>query len=404
MKFFRFIVAFNLLVLLGVACSTNNSHNLSASTAKHKRIQEQGVVSLDVYQQGLRTHVLTGQRLGNTKTLWYQFSDDGGETWSEPSKVLAQETLAIKMGRGRDAQIVADKGVLVATWVQYVKTGRFHTGPMQAARSVDDGETWQSVPAPPDWDEGPHGFIDMTAGKNGIQVVWLDSRNKTAITKGGQSLQYSRSIDGGLNWSANKTLDARACSCCWNTIKTDKSGDSFVIYRDKNPSDMSFGLIDQQDQWRYLGHVGSFNWKFDGCPHIGAGLGFQSINGTQRIHASVGTGKQNQAGVYYLFSDDRGNKWSPPFRLGDESATHSDIAANDTGRVIAVWDMMSDQGFAVFSAESSNYGKSWSQPRQLSQSGRRATHPRVVSTSNGFLVLWTESDGQITRMAKQRLQ
>jgi len=362
----------------------------------------EGIISVDIYKDNQRLHLLTGKHQQGKKTLEYQYSDDGGNHWSKAVKVLNKDNMPIKMGRGRDAQIVALGDTIVTTWVKYVENGPFNTGPMQAARSTDDGRSWQPTTAPPDWKTGPHGFIDMTANGNSFQAVWLDSRHDSGV-KGSQGLRYARSVDDGISWQANKTLDAVTCACCWNTLKTDSLGNSYVLYRDKQPSDMSIGVINGNDQWHYLSHVGAFNWPFQGCPHIGGGLAFQNNAGKQRLHSVIGTGKLENIGLYYLYSDNAGKSWSTPRRLGDESSTHADIAADDTGRVVAVWDMMSDNGFAIFTAESLDQGKNWSSPRQLSKVTQRATHPRIVNTQHGFLALWTSSDGHYQSLATRRL-
>nr|WP_305907695.1 sialidase family protein [Methylomarinum sp. Ch1-1]MDP4520468.1 sialidase family protein [Methylomarinum sp. Ch1-1] len=306
--------------------------------------------------------------------------------------------------RGNDAQITVQGDNIVVTWMSYVKGAPFNAGPMLAARSGDGGQTWQKATTPPDWKQGPHGYIDMTSDANAMHAVWLDSRGGRSGVSAAQALHYARSVDGGQSWQSNETLDELTCSCCWNTIKSNGEGKLYVLYRDKQPSDMAIGVIDEQQHWQSLNQVGAFNWQFEGCPHIGGGLDFQQHHGKKRIHAVVGSGHQDHLGVHYLFSSDAGKNWSAALPLGDESAVHADIAAHDNGRVVAVWDMMAEDGLAVFSAESSDSEhKEWSRPLQLSTVGARASHPRIVKTVQGFLALWTEHDGQQQRVAMRGL-
>jgi hypothetical protein len=236
-----------------------------------------------------------------------------------------------------------------------------------------------------------------------MHVVWLDSRNGPSELKASQGLRYAKSVDGGLSWQPNKTLDDTTCSCCWNTLKTDTDGNTFVLYRDKKPSDLTIGVIDNQQHWQSLNKVGAFNWDFDGCPHIGGGLDIQQTADIKTLHAVVGTGHEEHLGVHYLHSEDSGLNWSQTIQLGDESALHADVAAHNDGRVTAVWDMMSEDGLAVFVSESADQGIHWTQPKQLSSAGMRASHPRAVKTENGFLAVWTESDGQQQTLGMQRL-
>jgi len=391
------------LLLINIsACSvTPNTENSNLHVAevtaekpqkhRHKKSPE-GVISVDIVNNKNQLHLLTGKLKQGQKSLWYQLSKDGGKSWSAESKVLNADKLAIKMTRGNDAQIAVQANNIVVSWTKFDPKARFKAGAMQAARSTDAGKTWQYTNTPPDWKKGPHGYIDMAADEHAMHAVWLDSRFGSTGINATQGIHYAKSIDGGQNWQSNKTLDKISCSCCWNTVKTDFDGNPYVLYRDKQPSDFSIGVIKQQ--WQRLNHVGAFNWQFDGCPHIGAGLDFQNTAGHKRTHAIVGTGHLDHLGVHYLYSDDAGKNWSKAMQLGTESAIHADIAAHDNGRVVAVWDMMTADGLAIFSAESKDQGNNWSDAIQISKPKIRATHPRIVKTRQGFLALWTENDGQ----------
>ncbi len=408
---------FTALVLAGlnVSCSTQNNTQdppgaqvATVATAhpaqgmRHHQLPE-GVISVDIVSDRGRLHLLTGKHVQGQKTLWHQLSDDGGEHWTTAVKILDAGSIAANMVRGNDAQIAAQGENIVVTWMSYVAGARFNAGPMQAARSGDSGATWQFAATPPDWKKGPHGYIDMTSDANALHAVWLDSRRGPSEVSAAQALHYARSVDGGLNWQQNLTLDDLTCSCCWNTVKSDKDGNVYVLYRDKQPSDMALGVVDRRQQWQRLSRVGAFDWQFDGCPHIGGGMDFQHTAGATTIHAVVGSGQEQHAGVHYLYSTDGGKTWSDPVPLGDESALHADLAAQDNGRIVAVWDMLGDDGLAVFAAESpSSDKKNWSSPLQLSKRGTRASHPRIVKTEQGFLALWTEHDGHRQTLAMRR--
>ncbi len=396
-KRLKVILLITIAVML-VACRSDPPKSMADSKPRHGHRHPQGVTSVDIYQDGANTHLLIGRQTADEKVLLHQVSTDGGQSWTAPVVVLGDRHLPVKMGRGRDAQIAAQGETIIALWTSHSDNNRFHTGPMQAARSLDGGKTWSRIDAPPDWRQGPHGFTDLTAGGNGFEAVWLDSRFKD-----GQGLRYAYSLNDGESWSKNQTLDGKSCSCCWNVIKNDGAGQSYIVYRDKEPSDMSVGVIDSNHRWQYLSRVGEFDWFFMGCPHIGAGIDFQQTAGDKLIHVVVGTGKADVAGVYHLVSADGGKSWSAPVRLGDDSATHADIAAQDNGKVVAVWDMMTDDGMAVFMAESLDNGKSWGAAQLASQPGVRATHPKIVATPAGFLLVWTATEAGVTQLKSRSL-
>ncbi len=405
------ILIASLLLVLVPACSVFDNKILTTVTNKPavnmqksgSKQQPQGVVSVDIINDNNRLHLLLGKQEHSLKTLWYQHSDDGGVNWSEAVQVLKQHELAIKMMRGGDAQITAQGDTVLVGWAKFDNTMQFNAGVMQTARSIDAGKTWQFSQSPPDWEPGPHRYMDLAADSNAMYAVWLDRRDGVSKVKATQGLRYARSVDGGVSWETNKTLDKMSCSCCWNTLMADGEGNAFVLYRNKQPSDLSIGMINQQQQWQYLNHVGAFSWQFEGCPHIGGDLDVQMFEGKKRLHSVVGTGHPGHLGVHYLYSDDAGKHWSASQQFGNESAIHADVAAHHSGRVVVVWDMMGEDGLAVHVAESDNGGLDWSKARKLSKPGLRATHPKVVKTETGFLVLWTESHGDSIRLGQQVL-
>lgn len=382
----------------------SNSEIKVASNVKHKhRSLPNGVISLDIVESNGTVHLLQGKHQQGNKSLWYQQSTDGGKSWSNAVKVIDQAHLEANFNRGSDAQLAVQGKNIVAIWASRKEgAGRHNAGPMNAARSSDNGKNWQMSAIPADLDIA-HNFFDMDANAEVISAVWLDRRADAVVNKKAKKgLRHAESTDGGLSWSKDKTLDDRTCACCWNTAKYSENGNLFVVYRDQEPSDMSIGVLDKDRRWTRLNHVGDFKWDFKGCPHIGAGIAFQ--NNSQLIHSVVGTGHPDHLGVFYLRSTDNGKNWAQPVQLGDESALHSDIASNNDKRLIAVWDMRSEDGLSVFYAESNDKGLSWSAATRISVPGYRATHPKVIATNTSFLAIWTEStDGKLQSLKIQQL-
>lgn len=354
-----------------------------------------GVVSLDVYVDGARLHLLVAERQrGGNPQLSYVGSTDGGATWSKPVPVGRGQSTPDPVKRGADAQIAASGDRLVAVWTTGADT-RFGRGPLATAVSSDGGRTWQAGPNPAD--DGlmtDHAYVDLAADDAGaFHAVWLDARGGADAGKG---LRYARSADGGLSWSANATLDERCCECCWNAIQTLPGGRVNVLYRNREPRDMS--LLASRDggrTWDEPVSVGAFDWAFDGCPHVGgalAGNGMPHLDRDAALFAVVWTAKGgSDVGVFALASPDGGKSWDEPVQLGGPQSNRPDVAFG-RGRVVAVWDGYAEGGTAVFTAKSTDGGASWSRPSMLSHahSPSSSTHPRVVRTAHGFRAFWTE--------------
>jgi hypothetical protein len=352
---------------------------------------EAGVSSMDVYADGDVVHLLLARRDDNQPPMMqYVRSTDAGEIWSEPVIVGKDQPAPEPAHRGADVQVAASGQNLVACWTIGSDTDRFGRGALATAYSKDGGKTWSAGPNPADdGSAAGHAFIDLAADSDGsFHVVWIDGRDGSA----GKGLRYARSTDGGASWSANVTLDPETCECCWNTIKCSRSGQVFVLYRDADPRDMAIvSSPDSGKSWTTPVTVGAFGWKVNGCPHVGGGLAIDDVS--SGVYASVWTAKdQKTTGAYFLASHDGGKIWSEPMKLGDSTSWHSDLAC-DQKRIVAVWDAMVDSAMAVFSNTSDDGGKSWTAMRRLSERDVSATHPRIVHTSRGFLVIWTQRHG-----------
>lgn len=392
----KLIVALAVVVLsVGLFSYTqygrSNQAAVTADTADNKsaprRHQTTGVVSVDIKEHNGTLHLLLGKNEQGQHSVWHQTSTDQGQTWSEAVNTTADLDISAKFHRGNDARLAVQTDNLVAVWMSRVEGAPHNAGPMMSVRSSDAGKSWQAATMPADWN-GPHGFFAMDGNDEKISLVWLDSREQ--VGKGSQGLRYTSSIDGGQTWLENKTLDRQTCACCWNTARFDEQGQLYVLYRDKLPSDMAVGQVNKQDEWQRLSTVGAFNWDFQGCPHIGGSLAFDETG--QLFHATVSTGEESKAGVHYLNSADQGQHWNAPVQLGSDTAVHSDLAVTAGGQLLATWDYITENGFEVVYATSSDQGKTWTEQQKLSGEGLRASHPRVVAVDDAFLVIWTQTN------------
>jgi hypothetical protein len=328
----------------------------------------QGVTSIDVYVDAGKLHLLTGEQEGEATVLSYRRSADGGASWTSAVRLPGPGPRPVR--RGDDAQIAARGDTLLAVW-SVPGTGWGGSGPLAGAVSSDGGMTWTAAGTPSDSGlTTGHGFVDLHAGAGGFHAVWLDGRDKA------QGLRYARSVDG-KKWSANETIAAKTCECCWNTL-FEQHGALHVLYRAGNPRDMELAVL-EKDAWRKKGAVASFGWHVKGCPETGGALA-ATADGT--VHALAWTGKEGHLGLHVVSQHAAG--WTAPRRLGTSDAQHGDLAAN--GRTLAAaW----DEAGSVLASVSPD-GRQWSAPRVLA-AGTNALNPRIVAAGTGFMVFWTEA-------------
>lgn len=344
-----------------------------------------GTTALDVYRdQGVLHLLLEEEAAGEPPRLLYRASRDGGRSFSSPIDVPT-DVPPVPGHRGGDPQIAAFGKEIVCVWTGR-GSGYMGRGKMGVARSTDGGKTWQSGKNPADDGdaEGGHAFLDLAFDTGGrCHLVWLDERN------GRMGLRAAFSDDAGMHWSANRTIDPDSCTCCPNALLTEGQT-LFVLYRMARPRDTALAVsLDRGERWKSLGPVGDFHWEFLGCPHWGSGIASLGSGQEKTLCTAVQTGKQDRAGLYFLKSSDGGNTWTPPARLAAQGR-FVDLAAA-AGTLCAVWEDSAGSTSRIVAVRSVDGGKSWSAPQPLSQERVWATHPRVVGTQDGFLILWTEA-------------
>jgi hypothetical protein len=342
------------------------------------------ISTFDVYVDNDIIHLIAGGKLSADDKqikLNYTRSEDGGQNWLKP--VSLSNLPASINSRGNDVQLAVKGNHLLAVW--QTKGELPSMGAMASAYSEDNGETWTQGANPAVNNEGDQSHIDLIADQHGnFHVVWLEDPEEN----GYQGLRYSRSVDWGKQWGLATTLDDSTCSCCWNTLALSPEGDLNILYRDMKPRDMALlQSYDDGKTWRHISTAGEFDWKFDGCPHVGGALAYIGGDNPRQLHSLVWTGAEGKSGLYHLSSKNNGNCWSKPQKLGN-TAVHADIAAFD-GKIVAVWDEMESDGTSIFYAKSDD-GAAWSKATRLTTANNAATHPRLVATKHGLLALWTE--------------
>lgn len=379
-----------LLFNLGVIPITHSAETGDESKAHYTKstLGLYDVSTFDIYKDGQNIHIIAGGRLSpddTSLTIRHQQSKDGGYSWTDPVTVKAEGQLpAINAKRGNDIQLAAKGNQLVA--LMQKKNELPGMGSIICLYSTNNGETWQSGSNPAKDDAGSQAHIEIVADNKGFfHAVWLEDPEEN----GYQSLRYARSEDGGRSWSQLKTIEDSTCSCCWNTLLNSPLNHLKVLYRDMAPRDMA--LVQSTDAgitWQQLGTVGHFGWQLKGCPQVGGSADYVINGDAQWLHSLVWTGMPEKAGLYHLFSSDHGFTWSMPARLS-KTGMNGDIAHHG-GHIVAVWNELEAAGMSVVYARTTDNGATWSKPAQLAQAENATTQPRLISTQNGVLAIWTE--------------
>ena len=344
-----------------------------------------GLAHFDVFQEGDTLHLLTGYRAADEPgvALWYRRSSDGGETWTDPTRVNWQAEELFAPHPGENPQIAARGDRVLAMWSSMPE---HKPGPLVTAYSEDGGKTWKRGANPSsDGSADYHPLPELGAGPDGFVAVWLHPSTFEGPQQ--QALHAARSPDG-KRWDKTETVDKVTCECCWNRVVAAKDRVG-VLYRGAEPRDMKYAGR-SGGRWGEGTQVGKFDWDFGGCPHTGGALA-QSPDG-KRLHAMVWTGLQGQEGLYYVASKDAGATWSEARRMGGDDAVDADLALAPDGAVLAVWDTRTE----IMGARSNDGGATWGEPEPISHGGERNRHPRTFATKYGVVTFWMEGAREST--------
>lgn len=239
-----------------------------------------------------------------------------------------------------DPQIAIDgSGNAVAIWRRYDGNNDI----AQSSWSDDGGASWSasvSLSEPGEGASNPRIVID----ESGIgHAVW----NRYDGNDG--RVQYTRTIDGGVTWSAPVNLSTSGGSAQRPHIAVDGSGNLIAVWH--------------------------------------------RSNGDNNI---VQASRSTNSGV----------SWSTPVDLSltGEDADNPRVAADGSGNIVAVWTRSDGSDQRIQASRSTNGGAGWSTPAYLSESGVASERPRVAIDDLGNAVaVWAYDPNADTRVQASKL-
>ncbi len=350
------------------------------------------VYTLDVYSNNKTLHALFSgiDSDSNQRVLKYISSSDTGKTWIKPVTVNHGLATVKKSKRGNDFQLAAVNNIVMAVW--QTQGAEPWTGKLAVALSKDFGQTWQQIASPvrEQYAKIDQGYFDLAAdNKGGFHIVWLDDREEAGNTQGVRYAHFSEKNNG--SWNQHKTLEKTACTCCWTSISIDKNNYIHVLYRDDSPRDMRLiSSLDTGISWQNSKSSGAFGWEFIGCPHQGGGLTTTHSNGKTILHSAIWNGKSSNRGIYYSQSELNKEKIAALQVIGDNFSASADIAALDSEHLRIIYTTSDFELKSVMTKTSNNGGLSWSNGLRLTKQGAAPSHPRIISTREGYRFFWTE--------------
>lgn len=325
-------------------------------------------------------------------------SKDAGQTFS-PSVQVTREHLNLDWGPDARPKIVVDRGGNIAVAFSIFRDEAFN-GQVLYSRSTDGGKTFAPLQPITANDESQR-FEAIGLGPDGnLFAAWLDKRDRVPAQQSGKKydgagLFFATSKDGGATYSEAQLAADNTCECCRLGLAFDHSGHPVIVFRN-----IFEGSIRDHAVVTFTDHgtpgpvyrVSQDEWQIAACPHQGPSLAI-APDGT--YHVTWYTNGKVRKGLFYAKSRDGGKTFSDPLPIGqaDKSPSRPYVISGPQGTAI-VWKEFDGEKTSVKLMTSADNGKTWSQPRMISNTTDSSDHPLLVSDGRRYYLSWmTKADG-----------
>lgn len=291
--------------------------------------------------------------------IYASMSRDDGSTFDTPVRVNDIEGDARVSGE-QPPRVALERDVVVV-WAS--RSGQ--DSRIRMARSTDDGRTF--APAVTMHQEplsGARGWQSVAIGPdNVIHALWLDGRNAApsaaahhhdhaagqpmAMNESGSPRQDVVEASWTPEGLAETPVAPNVCFCCKTSIVVAPDGALYAAWRHIYPNSMrDIAVARSIDGGRTFGpptRVSLDNWQLDACPDDGPAMAIDNAGVIHIVWPTLVPGATAVKGIFYAYSGDHGQTFSPRVRLDDPKATiasHPAIAFDGRDLVVA-WDDLS---------------------------------------------------------------
>lgn len=288
------------------------------------------------------------ERKNGLNSVMLQHSPQGG-TFSAPVRVSAHASDGAVRNENPPKIAVGPKNELYVAWASERERWK---GNIRFARSLNGGRSFeQAIDLNSGASQQPIGraFESIAVDAKGrVFVVWIDEKNKTAATRGGE-IWMTVSTDQGKTFSRDRRILGDVCECCRPTIAVDSAGRIFVSYR-MVPStgpmlrDIAVARSDDDGKTFRPFLVNRDGWEINACPIAGATM---TIDSSDRIHVVWFTQSGETPRLYFASSTDHGTSFTKPtvFDPSQRLAKHAHAVAVSGNRVLIAWDDINTASF-----------------------------------------------------------
>ena len=328
-------------------------------------------------------------------------SVDSGKTWSVPRRVnSAVEAVQgeengpkIAVGGGKRAYIVwsipGEKGDKTRANIRFaMDDGNGGFTPAQTLNEVKDA--------------GRFPIIEMAPDGN-LLIAWIDRRVDGPNPR---QLYLMRLNPNGRAMTKNYQVGEGLCECCKLGITFADGGKTvYMVDREVDGKKIRNHVLrkstDGGTTFSTPVEISNDGWQVPSCPHSGPSLGRDSRG---QLHVSWFTlgRSEEEAGIYYSVSRDDGKSFSPRQLVHANSAPetlYNNLVVGDDDTVYLAWSNLDGNNKAqIYFRTLAADGRTWSAIQQVSNANGNASRPSLALHRNQLHIVWTEIDGEDSRV------
>jgi hypothetical protein len=356
----------------------------SASTETHP----QDVTTLRVPNEGQNPELAIDARgilhlvYGRGNDAWYTQSANRGRTWREPVKINSHPAIVTVGGERGPRLALGKEGTIHVAW-----TGNYkQDGGVWYTRSVDGGLSFAAERNLLDTKIGTDG-VSLAVGTDGrVWVFWLDGRlPKDEQSPTSEPIFMSRSKDDGVTFSANEQVKhnhpGRACACCRLESRAADDGMLYIAFRS--------GYHNIRDFYWLKGRQDANDFQATRISEDNWELEGCPMSGPSLAldkNGQVLAAWMSRKHAYWTITKKKENTFLPRITTPEDAGNqnHPTIVTNRKGEVLLLWQQNAD----VFWARYDETGRLKGQSVQAGTLNTRSKATAFAGHDNRFYVIF----------------
>ena len=345
--------------------------------------------------------------------LYFSRSEDNGATWSKPARVNDTDGEVWGFSVSKPRIEVGPTGTIHVFYPANDKSAAVGKDIVSARyrRSTNNGKSFSAAitmnrPVTEDREdilgEGlamTNSFGTMGVAPDGTVITAWQNVATMKDSTGGADGVVAISTDDGRSFSEETIAipSNKICPCCQLTLAFAEDSTALMGLRylfDDGRDSLVARSTDGGKSFALSGRLDLDPWPIEGCPLKPTEL---AIDG-DRVYAATYTGGETPPGVYFTVSDDGGNSFAGKQQVHKAAAVADApaLTVDSSGHVRLVWHAKVDGARRLFTATSTDQGKTLSAPVEVATPAGKSMFPATAVAADGSVyVTWQQENEEV---------